>query len=195
MTFDPKVSLGDIATLTAAFIGMLALLFAYFQVREAKRQRLAQSTQHAFELLSSKESRENRRYVYNEIPPSIEPEELTPAQWARIEDYWVDFERVAQYIKLGLVDRDSIVRMYSFGLIAGYTRLQPYVAYQGRLRGSQEVFLSGYRELVWHAEDYWRKSWPNVPLPKLIEWQPGYRNTIRTPRRLIAFKRGDRRLR
>ncbi len=188
-----QISLGDAATSITAIIALVALWFAWHQVREARKQRHSQMTQHVFDILGSKTSRELRRYVYNHIP-AHPPMDLSPAEWAKIEDVWNEFERVAQYVYRQLVDKDAIIEMYAFGIIVSWKKLQPYADFQAERRGAPNrdgvpsVFLQGFRRLAADAEAHWRIHYPNREVPCVVEWLPNYQEHSKVRQTVVQRK-------
>lgn len=172
LTFNSQITVSDIASAVTALVAIFALVFAVVQVRESRRQRVAQMTQHVFEMLGSPESRESRRYLFNQIPEGVRVQDLTREQWSRIENIWVDFERVAQYIRHDLVDRDAILDTYAVTIIPTWARVAQYADYQAELRGCVGVFLTGFRDLADHAGRRWIEQNPGRELPRPVSMFP-----------------------
>jgi len=168
MTADSLPSLadlGNVGTIATAVIALLAMVFACWQIIETRRQRLAQLVAHVYEFLGSKESRANRRFIFNELPAGADPASLTVEQWERIEAVWSEFEHAAQYVELGLVPIDVLTRRYSIALITTWERLEPFILYQGERRGASGIFLEGFETLARHARESWSKNFPGRKLP------------------------------
>lgn len=182
LTFNPEFSIGNIAVSIAALVAAVtaviagrALGFAREQVAEAQKQRHSQMTQHIADILGSKESRERRRRIYNNIP-SDPSADISNEDWSAMEDVWCEFERIAQYVDRGLVERDAIIETYSFGIIASWKKLKPFADLQAKRRGDPDRFLKAFKKLAEDAETQWREKYPGREIPKVVEWLPGYQS-------------------
>src|SRR3990167_6220002 len=136
-----SISVGDIANVALLIVAVVALVFAFLQAREARRQRRAQVTLHIYDMLSAPDARLSRRYLLNQLPEVPNPESLTDEDWSHIEAVWVTFQRVAVYLEQGLIEEEPIFRMYSFGIITAWEKLAPYVDYQGGASFSHAVMI------------------------------------------------------
>lgn len=162
---DASVSVGDLANVALLLVATVALVFAYLQAREASRQRRAQVTLHVYDMLSATDARRSRRHLLNQLPETPNPETLSREDWEHIEAVWVAFQRVAIYLEQGLIDEESIFRMYSFGIITAWEKLAPYVDYQGIKRGGNGIFLQEFRQLADKSRQWWSANFPGRSLP------------------------------
>lgn len=182
-SLNSTVSLGDLATMCAVGIAFFALrsikvaadqlTATHRQLAEAKYQREAQMAQHVFDMLSSKESRTRRRWLYNAMD-GVDPASVKPEQWEVIEDIWIEFERVAQYCQSNLVSEKSIIEMYSFAIIVAWKVIEPFANYQALRRGGKGIFLSGFRRLASEAEQYWKATYKETQVPTVVSWIDNY---------------------
>lgn len=145
------------ATVTGAVVVVYAAIVAVRQLKEMTRTRYLEAMLRVYELISSDDARDTRRYIYSELRST--PDALTLEEQRQVEKASVLLDRVGSLVAAGLVPADLVLSSHSTMIANLWDRLEPYIRFHRSQR--YESYVRYFEELAIAAKSFQAKGYSN----------------------------------
>lgn len=162
--------LADITTFLTILFLIGVLIFTRRQVRAALGASAIRVFEQIYADLNSKESRNNRRFIYAH---KLSPEEIYSNQLihSKVENVCVSLDRVGVLLTNKFVPKgpaqDLYLDMYVDVFIRCWAKLESYVEFMRKKKRNPQHYIN-FERLAKLARKYWKRKFPGASIDELI---------------------------
>lgn len=161
--FDPQTwqIAANVATVLAAFIVSITVVFAGLQIREMRRNNLIQGTIAVLGMTDKDDFINDCMFVYRKFPS--DPKVLTREQLDRAENVWRTLGRIGIMLQEKMLPKQFTFVMFSDVAIKTWNKLSPRIEFERKLR-NDPLFMKHFEYLVNESRKYREKEFPGKEL-------------------------------
>jgi len=151
--------ISSIATALGFIIISITAVVALFQFIEMNKTRTLEAFFRALDELSTPDSSEARRYVYNHELPA--PDQIIPGTdiYTTLYKVYLPFDKVGLMLHQKLISEKFVMEMYGESIIIIWKKLKPHILAERR-RTQRERYQMYFEELYQRSVKYLEKYYP-----------------------------------
>ena len=154
---DTAVWIGAIAEGAKVLVLAMAVVYAGYQSREARRTRQLTTILGGYERLHGRAARDGRRELYQTA--SKKSPHISNDDQQLIESVIADFQFLGQLVEMGLVDSDVVADLYYSTVIRCWQACKPFIDDERNRRNSTR-YAYYFEYLYDRCVDFQRRKYP-----------------------------------